>query len=162
MILKVIEDRGWTLFDQNDENSLPEKHRAIYWGYVDGVGEGFESLKAKKEALGRTPKTSNNIGEIHCIALAQLISGNIISSNDFEIREVIKDQDMRVYSDELEEGVLIEQDTIEDFCVYSVQAEVAKPSSVVKFFKICHSGDFVQKLKNKVSVLKKRLNKLLE
>lgn len=160
-ILKVIDERGWSLFDHNDENVLPDKHRAIYWGYVDGVSKGFEELKAKKEAQGRPPKTSDNIGEIHCIALAQLISGNIISSNDFEIREVIEDQDMRVYSHEVEEGVLIEQDTIEDFCFYCVKGGISKPSAAIKFFKVCHAGDAEEKLERKVTALKDRLKKLL-
>lgn len=160
--MRVIHDRGWRLFDHNDEKSLPNEHRSLYWSYYEEVHLGFEKLKAKKEVQGKVPKTSNNIGEIHCIALAQLISGNIISSNDYEIREVIEDEKIRVYSAELDEDIPIELDTIEDFCVYCVQARVAKPSSVVKFFKVCHSGDSMQKLNDKVSVLRKRLNELLE
>lgn len=156
-ILKVIKDKGWKLFDHKDENSLPDEYKSLYWNYVNEVRGGFENLKAKKEAQGRVPKTSNNIGEIHCIALAQLISGNIISSNDYEIREVIADEDIRVYSADLDEDILIEQDTIEDFCFYCVQAGVAKPSAVIKFFKVCHSSDSKEKLETKVSLLKNRL-----
>lgn len=160
-ILGVIKDRGWILFDHNDQNSLPEEHKSLYWNYVNEVRVGFENLKAKKEAQGRVPKTSNNIGEIHCTALAQLISGNIISSNDNEIREVITDDNIRVYSADLDEDIHIEQDTIEDFCVYCVQANVAKPSTVIKFFKVCHSSDSKEKLEEKVSLLKNSLRVLL-
>lgn len=161
-ILEVIRDRNWILFDHNDGNSLSDDRKSLYWKYVNEVRKGFENLKAKKEAQGRVPKTSNNIGEIHSIALAQLISGNIISSNDYEIREVIEDEDIRVYSVALEDDILIEQDTIEDFCFYCVQAGVAKPSTVIKFFKICYSSDTKEKLGNKVSSLKNRLLEYIE
>lgn len=160
-ILEVIEVMGWKLFDHNNKDCLLDEHKSLYWTYVKEVHEGFEKLKAKKEAQGRIPKTSNNIGEIHSIALAQLISGNIISSNDYEIREVIEDENIRVHSPELKEDILIEQDTIEDFCVYCVQANVVKPSDVLKFFKICHSSDSKDKLEEKVSSLKNRLMDVL-
>lgn len=157
LILEVIKDKGWRIFDHNDENSLPDEHKSLYWNFFNEVRKGFEKLKAKKEEQGRIPKTSNNIGEIHCIALAQLISGNIISSNDYEIREVIEDENIQVYSADLDEDIRIEQDTIEDFCVYCVQADVAKPSAVIKFLKVCHSSDSQEKLDTKVMSLRKRL-----
>lgn len=156
-ILRTINDRGWNLFDYNDEKSLPNEHRTLYWSYYDEVRLGFENLKAKKEAQGRIPKTSNNLGEIHCIALAQLISGNIISSNDYEIREVIENEDIRVYSTELNEDIPIEQDTIEDFCFYCVQAGIVKPSAVIGFFKVCHGSDSKGKLQKKVAALRERI-----
>lgn len=161
-ILEAVKSLGWTLFDHHNENSLPERHKAIYWGYVKEVEEGFNNLKEKKESQGRVPKNSNNIGEIHCIALAQMISGNIIGSNDFEIREVIEEQDMRVYSKDLDKDVLIEQDTLEDFCFYCVQAGVAKPSAIMKFFKVCHASDIEEKLESKVSSLRNRLTEQLK
>lgn len=161
-ILGIIKDRDWTLFDHNDEKSLSCELNSLYWEYVNGIHQGFESLKKKKEAQGIIPKTSNNIGEIHCIALAQLISGNIISSNDYEIREIILDENIRIYSADLDEEVLIEQDTIEDFCFYCVQGEIVKPSAVIQFFKVCHSSDDRMKLEEKVVLLKSRIRESLE
>lgn len=161
-ILNVVDERKWNLFDHTDETCLPDEHRALYWKYVSEVSEGFENLKVKKQAQGRVPKTSNNIGEIHCLALAQLISGNIISSNDYEIREVIKDEHILVYSVDLDKDVLLEQDTIEDFCFFCVQGNVAQPSDVIKFFKVCHSSDTNDKLETKVISLKSRLRTMLK
>jgi hypothetical protein len=61
------------LFDHKDKSCLPDNQRALYWMYVSNIRQGFENLKEKKQAQGLIPKTSNNIGEIHSIALAQLI-----------------------------------------------------------------------------------------
>lgn len=156
-ILAQINQRNWKLFDHKDSTCLTDNQRVLYWTYVSNVRKGFKKLQEKKEALGLIPKTSNNIGEIHSIALAQLISANIISSNDYEIREVINDENIKIYSSALDRDVFLEQDTTEDFCVYCAQARVTKPSNLIKFFKVCHISDDKEKLEMKVAFLRQRL-----
>ena len=63
---------------------------------------------------------------------------------------------------DLDREVYVEQDTIEDFCVFCVQASIAKPSDVIKFFKVCHSEDTKEKLNPKVASLKHRLIEYME
>jgi hypothetical protein len=111
-ILEQIQKRNWNLFDHNDKSCLPDNQKTLYRMYVDSVRKGFENLKEKKQTQGKVPKTSNNLGEIHSLALAQLISANIISSNDFEIQEVIEAENIVIYSPDLDREVYIEQDTI--------------------------------------------------
>ncbi|QFT91166.1 hypothetical protein FIU87_21170 [Bacillus sp. THAF10] len=156
-IIAEIKKRGWNLFDHNDQTCLPNNQKTLYWKYVNNASEGFENLKTKKEAQKRIPKTSSNLGEIHSLALAQLISANIINSNDYEIREVIEDEKILVYSTDIERDIFIEQDTVEDFCTYCVQGRIAKPSDVIKFFRVCHANDDKEKLSDKLASLKQRL-----
>ena len=97
--------------------------------------EAFYQLNVKKEAEGRRLKNTNDLGEIHSLAAAMLLSAGIICSNDFDIREVIEDTPIYVTVEEEEESILMEQDTLEDFCYFVVSYGIAERSIVRKFFK---------------------------
>ena len=49
---------------------------------------------------GRLLKGTNDLGEIHCLAAALLLSATIICSNDGDIQEVIDDNQLEVASEE--------------------------------------------------------------
>lgn len=116
----------------------------MYESFVKDVREAFRQLNRKKEAAGRLTKNTHDLGEIHSLAAAMLLSANIICSNDYDIREVINDSQLEIVLDEEEESQLIVQDTLEDFCLYIAQSKIASESTVRKFFKAIHADKIKQ------------------
>lgn len=133
---EFVANGQWILFDPQEETLIPtEDLYDLYLIYLAEMREAFHQLDIKKEAEGRRLKNTNDLGEIHSLAAAMLISAGIICSNDFDIREVIEDTPIYVTVVEEEESVLMEQDTLEDFCYLVISHEIAERSMVRKFFK---------------------------
>ncbi|MBM7572929.1 hypothetical protein [Aquibacillus albus] len=155
-----IENGNWILFDPDDENCLSNEQFTIYEHYIQNVRDGFRRLNEKKKKQGREIKNTSNIGEIDSLAAAILLSANIICSNDYEIREVIEDEEFSVAVSEEEVPELIVQDTIEDFCVFCVQYGIASKKEVRKFFKVVYTEDEDYKRQRKLNSLNNRLDTL--
>lgn len=133
---EFIASGQWILFDPQAETLIPtEELYDLYVIYLRGMREAFYQLDVKKEAEGRRLKNTNDLGEIHSLAAAMLLSAGIICSNDLDIREVIEDAPIYITIEEDEESVLMEQDTLEDFCCFVISHEIAERSMVRKFFK---------------------------
>lgn len=157
-----IENRNWILFDPDDENNLSDEEFIIYESYRENVRDGFRRLNEKKKNQGREIKNTSNIGEIDSLAAAMLKSANIICSNDYEIREVIKDEGFRVAVSEDAIPESIVQDTIEDFCVFCVQYNIATKKEVRKFFKVVYTEDEDDKRQKKLISLDDKLEQIRE
>lgn len=134
-VASFIENEIWTLFDPDDETHLSEEMYSIYNAYVRDVQEAFRELDIKKEKEGRPLKNTNDLGEIHCLAAALLLNATIICSNDHDIKEVIADTPLKITIDEEKDSILIQRDTLEDFCCDVIQYNIEKRSIVRKFFK---------------------------
>ena len=122
------------------------------------IQQGFVRLSNKKRLEGKEVKHTSNIGEIDSLAAAMLVSANFISSNDYEIRELIQSEDLRVSSNEDQSPKLILQDTIEDLCVMVAGAEISSEKEVRKFFKVVYSRDSESKQEYKLAQLDIRLS----
>ncbi|WP_285397357.1 hypothetical protein [Lysinibacillus sp. fls2-241-R2A-57] len=144
---------GWILFDPDDEVTLSDDIYEIYNRYLVDVKQGFDDQNEKKKREDRPLKHTNDLGEMHCLAAAMLLGASIIFSNDYDIREIIQDSKLCITVDEAEESVLIQHDTLLDFCCYLVVFEIETKSNVRKFLKA------IQPLK--VSGLDERLKQLL-
>ncbi|MDM5246124.1 hypothetical protein [Lysinibacillus sp. G4S2] len=144
---------GWILFDPDDEVTLSDDIYEIYNRYLVDVKQGFDDQNEKKKREGRPLKHTNDLGEMHCLAAAMLLGASIIFSNDYDIREIIQDSKLCITVDEAEESVLIQHDTLLDFCCYLVVFEIETKSNVREFLKA------IQPLK--VSGLDERLKQLL-
>lgn len=131
-----IEAQKWILFDPDDETTLSEDMFSIYDAYVRDIQRAFRKLDEKKQHEGRPLKNTSDLGEMHCLAAAMLLSANIICSNDYDIREIIVDTPLMITLNEEEDSVLIQQDTLEDFCYYVIVYEIGKRKTVRKFFKL--------------------------
>ena len=141
----------WILFDPQEETLVPtEDLYDLYLIYLAEMREAFHQLDVKKEAEGRRLKNTNDLGEIHSLAAAMLVSVGIICSNDFDIREVIEDTPIYVTVEEEEESILMEQDTLEDFCYFVISHEVAERSMVRKFFKAIQPQN-IEKLDRRIN-----------
>lgn len=126
----------WILFDPQEEALIPtDELYDLYLRYLAEMREAFHQLDIKKEAEGRQLKNTNDLGEIHSLAAAMLLSAGIICSNDFDIREVIEDTPISITFAEEEDSELLEQDTLEDFCYFVVSYGIVERSIVRKFFK---------------------------
>jgi rRNA-processing protein FCF1 len=132
---EMLQSKQWKLFNPDEESTLSDELFPLYESYVKDVRNSFRQLDEKKQVEGRPLKHTNDIGEIHSLAAAMILSANIICSNDFDIREVIEDAPIMITIDEEKDSILIEQDTLEDFCFYVVKFDIAKIKIVRKFFK---------------------------
>lgn len=146
-INNFIEKGHWILFDPNKDDSIQnEGMYELYLAYLEQVKKGFFQLDKKKELAGRDKKNTTDIGEIHSMAAAMLISARIICSNDYDIREVIEDTPIIIApEDEEADSYLLEQHTLEDFCISVCSYGIAKKSSVRKFYKAINptnNGEF--------------------
>ncbi|WP_322905320.1 hypothetical protein [Paenibacillus campi] len=132
-----IDSGQWMLFDPQEETYVPtEELYDLYLIYLRDIREAFAQLDVKKELQGRPLKNTNDLGEIHSLAAAMLLSAGIICSNDFDIREVIEDAAIYITQDDEDtESVFMQQDTLEDFCYFVINYGVAEKSTVRKFFK---------------------------
>lgn len=115
-----IAENKWILFDPANENTVPDETYELYESFVKDMHDAFHQLNEKKAKEKRYLKNTNDLGEIHSMAAAMLISANIICSNDLEIREVIDDSQIFIIMNEDEDSILLEQDTLEDFCFYVI------------------------------------------
>lgn len=135
----------WILFDPQEETLIPtEDLYDLYVIYLAEMREAFHQLDVKKETEGRRLKNTNDLGEIHSLAAAMLVSAGLICSNDFDIREVIEDTPIYVTVEEEEESILMKQDTLEDFCYFVISHEIAERSTVRKFFKAIQPQNIVK------------------
>lgn len=114
---QFIAEEKWVLFDPEDEQTVPDEMYNLYESFVKEMRDAFHQLDEKKIYEGRYLKNTNDLGEIHSLAAAMLLSANIICSNDLDIREVIEDSQVFVTVEEEEESVLIEQDTLKIFVI---------------------------------------------
>lgn len=130
-----IDSGLWFLFNPDDENCLSDDLYAIYESYVSEMKQAFRQLNEKKKAQGRRLKGTNDLGEIHCLAAALLLSATIICSNDGDIQEIIDDNQLEVASKDEDFNVRIIQDTLKDFCFYTYRNDIASESKVRKFMK---------------------------
>lgn len=58
----------------------------------------------------------------------------------YDIKEVIEDAPVKVTIDEENESILIEQDTLVNFCYYFIRQEIASRGVVRKFIKATQPG----------------------
>ncbi len=137
----LIAEGKWTLFDPESEVSIEtDALYDLYLVYLQEVRVAFEQLDEKKIREGRPLKNTSDLGEIHSLAAARLLSAELICSDDADIREVITDADLRVINYEDEE-VLIRQHTLIDFCMNLQRHDIVKRSMVRKFFKSIRPHD---------------------
>lgn len=134
-VTQYIDEGRWHLFDPDDENCLSDELYAIYEGYVHQIREAFRQLDQKKMKQGRRLKGTNDLGEIHCLAAALLLSATIICSNDGDIQEVIDDNQLEVASVDEQQNIKLIQDTLTDFCFYTYKHGIATSPQVRKLMK---------------------------
>lgn len=137
----LIAEGRWTLFNPESEISIEtDALYDLYLVYLQEVRMAFEQLDEKKIREGRPLKHTSDLGEIHSLAAARLLSADLICSDDADIREVITDADLRVINDDDKE-VLIRQHTLIDFCMNLKRHDIVKRSTVRKFFKSIRPQD---------------------
>lgn len=137
----LIAEGRWTLFNPESEVSIEtDALYDLYLVYLQEVRVAFEQLDEKKIREGRPLKYTSDLGEIHSLAAARLLSADLICSDDADIREVITDADLRVINYD-EEEVLIRQHTLIDFCMNLKRHDIVKRSTVRKFFKSLRPRD---------------------
>ncbi|MEH6941856.1 hypothetical protein [Bacillus sp. JJ722] len=155
----LVADGTWELFNPDDANCLDMVQKLLYDEQLKLVEDAFRELSRRKKADGKTVKTTNNTGEIHSLAAALILNAEIISSNDYEIREIIEYEKFTIISDVSNNRMLIQQDTLEDFCVLCVKHGIADNRKQVKtLLSVALRGD--PKLKEKKEKLDERLRDL--
>lgn len=160
LVQELLDSGIWVLFDPENEDCLSDEEYEIYLQYLDDVQQGFRNLDHKKRSMGRRIKGTKDIGEMHIIAAALMTSSNLICSNDYDIAEVISDEEFKISfgGDEEQKSELIIQDTLEDFCYYVVLNGIAIRKNSRNFFKIaCHTDTEIRK-KAKLEGLDRRLD----
>lgn len=157
-VQEMIDDHTWILFDPDDPGCISDEQFVIYERFKDLIKQGFVRLSIKKKQEGREVKHTSNIGEIDSLAAAMFLSANFICSNDYEIRELIQDENLCVSLSEEQPPQLIIQDTIEDLCVLIVEAGISSKKEVRKFFKVVYSQDPESKREYKLALLNVRLD----
>jgi predicted nucleic acid-binding protein len=142
-VRKPVEDyiaQGkWKLFNPDDEKALTDDDFTIYQSYLRDMHQTFTNLNNKKKEQNRPLKHTNDLGEIHSLAAALLLGASIICSNDYDIGEVIQDTPIFVTMDEAHPNKVIEQDTLVDFCYYTIKEDSTKSRDVRKFLKLIDS-----------------------
>lgn len=129
------------LFDPESETSIAtDELYDLYLVYMMEVRHAFQQLDEKKVMEGRPLKHTSDLGEIHSLAAARLISAGLICSDDADIREVIKDAELYIVNQDGEE-TLIQQHTLMDFCIHLRRYEVVRRSEIRKFFKSIRPRD---------------------
>lgn len=138
-VRSYIDLEKWSLFDPDDDGALTENSYVIYESYLKDVHQAFSKLNEKKVREGRTLKYTNDLGEIHSLAAALLLGASIICSNDYDIREVIQDSLIFSTNTSVSANTLIKQDTLVDFCYYTIKAGIEKSRVVRKYLKLVAS-----------------------
>lgn len=125
----------WILFDPDDEETLSDEMYDIYEGFLSDVKQAFVELDEKKIREGRPLKNTSDLGEMHSLAAAMILGASIIFSNDYDVLEVIHDSHLCITLDESKASVLLEHDSLIDFCYYLVFFKIELKSPVRKFLK---------------------------
>lgn len=151
-----IDKNIWKLFDPDNEECVSDESMSIYEQYEKDVKAGFDRLKEKKIRQNRNVKKTSDLGEISSLAAAIFLSATIMCSNDYDIREVINDENISVSPTEDEDLQLIIQDTVEDFCFYCVHHGIAAKSDVRRFYKVVITEEDPIKRKTKEEIEKRQ------
>lgn len=160
IVLERIDKGKWIFFDPNDPEQITDDEFPIYERIVKYIEQGFKRLDEKKKLQGRRIKGTSDTGEIHSLAAAIFMSVGYICSNDYDIREVIQDEQLLVGSDEALTPELIVQDTIEDLCLLCVKENISTKREVRQFFKFVYNQDPDHKRQIKLMALDRRISSL--
>lgn len=162
LVQELLDSGSWMLFNPENADCLSDEEYEIYLQYLDDVQQGFRNLDHKKRSMGRRIKGTKDIGEMHIIAAALITSSNLICSNDYDIEEVISDEEFKISfgGDEEQESELIIQDTLEDFCYYVVLNGIAIRKNSRNFFKMACHTDSEKRKKAKLDGLDRRLDNI--
>lgn len=138
---------NWNKFDPS---LLSVSELGLYELEVGRIANAFEVDTERRMAINPTYKSKSNMGEIHSLAAAMMIGANIINSNDFSIKKVIQEEDLRIQvgSDINAPMELIEQDTLEDFCVYCVQLGIGSGSNVRSFIRSVYEKEHTNRIES--------------
>lgn len=158
IVLERMDKGKWILFDPNDPQQIADDEFTIYEQIVKYIEQGFKRLNEKKKLQGRPIKGTSDTGEIHSLAAAIFLSAGYICSNDYDIREVIQDEQLLVSSDEELAPELIVQDTIEDLCFLCVKENISTKREVRQFFKFVYNQDPNHKRQVKLTALDTRIS----
>jgi len=156
-VQQFIDAGTWTLFDPDDSSCLDDDSYEAYRQNVKEIHDGFHRLNQKKIADGRPVKSTANLGEIHCLAAAHLLNAQYICSNDYEIQEVIDDEQLIVFLGEEGRPSRIIQDTLEDLCVLFVEKGLMSRKESRKLLSASCQGDSDYVRKKKMERLDHRL-----
>jgi hypothetical protein len=162
IVLERMDKGKWILFDSSDPRQITDDEFPIYERIVKYIEQGFKRLDEKKKLQGRSVKGTSDRGEIHSLAAAIFLSAGYICSNDYDIREVIQDEQLLVGPDEALAPELIVQDTIEDLCFLCVKENISTKREVRQFFKFVYNQDPDHKRQIKLEALDTRISMLRE
>lgn len=155
-VSSFIQENQWTLFDPDDPSVLTETEQTIYMSRLSDVKDAFHKMNLNRISEGIQAKTVSNIGEIATITACTMINARVICSNDFDIREIVHQEDYRVLIND--QDVLLIQDSAEDFCVSCYQNDIASRKSIRTFYKTIIVESSQRKLK--LEQLDTRLNEV--
>lgn len=126
-----IVQHNWTLFDPG---SLPERDYEMYSLLRSQVADNMLALTENRRNEGLAVKHTANTGEISILAACLLINGNIICSNDGDVRDVIAQEQYQVLDMATQQDRPIRQEDLVDLCVKAQSAGIAKRKAVRKFY----------------------------
>lgn len=128
-----VVEQQWTVFNPSDQSILSEVEQEIYANRLSDVKDAFHQMNLNRISVGKKAKTVSNIGEIATITACMMINARVICSNDFDIREVVQQEDYKILLND--QDVPLIQDSAEDFCVSCFQNGIASRKSVRRFYK---------------------------
>lgn len=121
----------WTVFNPS---LLTKTEKNIYDIRLDDVKDAFHQMNLQRMRDGRKAKTVSNMGEIATISACIMINARVICSNDFDIREIVKQEDYRVLIND--QDVPLMQESAEDSCISCLLNEIATRKDVRNFYKM--------------------------
>lgn len=154
-IESFIIEHNWHIFDPNN---LDKKTHAQYVYLHHQVSINMQELTNNRLIAGLTPKYTANTGEISILAACRLINGNIVCSNDGDVRDLLEQEHYSVIDPTNNEDVLIVQEDLMDLCVKTYALGISSRKSVRKFF-----GAIIGKQSSRESLfetLNERLNNI--
>lgn len=128
----------------------------MYYLLRSQVTDNMLSLNKKRRSAGQIIKHTANTGEISILAACLLINGNIICSNDSDVRDVIAQEQYQILDIGTQQDVTIRQENLIDLCVKVQELGIAKRKDVRKFY-----GAIIGNRKNReklIETLDSRLN----
>lgn len=142
----LIKNGSWIYFDPNDPDTLSVTRRAIYRERLKDVNDAFSKMNDQRFKEGKRIKTVSNIGEIATITACLMIGAGIICSNDFDIRQIVAQEDYRILIEDTD--VPLVQDSAEDFCFFCYKDDISSRKLIRQFYKtvIVEARDREQKL----------------
>lgn len=158
VVMEHIEHGQWVIFDPYNYRQVTDDEFPIYERNVKYIEQSFKRLDEKKKIQGRAIKGTSDTGEIHSLAAAIFLSAGYICSNDYDIREVIQDEQLLVGSNEALAPELIVQDTVEDLCFLCVKEKISTKREVRQFFKYVYNQDSDHKRQIKLKALDTRIS----